>query len=127
MPKLRAAKNKGFNSTPNQIPGYDPGSTGHKKGLEPVFRRLAPAVDACPVILCMTRAVTCVCVCDAVVNHIGVRAIGGHYIVDVFHPGYNCWVRCDDNNVFSLPTANVTKFASSKVPYLIFYRRLEPS
>jgi len=67
------------------------------------------------------------CVCVAVVSHIGVRAIGGHYIVDVFHPGYNCWVRCDDNNVCSVPTANVTKFASSKVPYLIFYRRLEPS
>ena len=65
--------------------------------------------------------------CCVVVNHIGVRAIGGHYIVDVFHPGYNCWVRCDDNNVFSVPTANVTKFISSKVPYLIFYRRLEPS
>jgi len=71
-------------------------------------------------------SVCCVC-CDAVVNHIGARAIGGHYIVDVFHPGYNCWVRCDDNLVSSVPTANVTKFTSPKVPYLIFYRRLEPS
>lgn len=63
----------------------------------------------------------------AVVNHIGARAIGGHYTVDVFHAGYNCWLHCDDNNVTSMPTNSVTKFTSPKVPYLIFYRRLEPS
>lgn len=62
-----------------------------------------------------------------VVSHIGVRAIGGHYIVDVFHPGYNCWLRCDDNNIASIPTASVTKFNSPKVPYLIFYRCFERS
>jgi ubiquitin carboxyl-terminal hydrolase 10 len=63
----------------------------------------------------------------AVVNHIGARAIGGHYTVDIFHPGYNCWIRCDDNNISSISASAVTKFAAPKVPYLIFYRRIEPS
>jgi len=61
----------------------------------------------------------------AAVNHIGARAVGGHYTADIFHPGYNCWMRCDDDSVTSVPVAAVTRYSVPKVPYLIFYRRLD--
>ena len=61
------------------------------------------------------------------VSHIGARAVGGHYTADIFHPGYNCWIRCDDGIITSVPVSAVTRFSSPKVPYLIFYRRLDLS
>ena len=61
----------------------------------------------------------------AVVNHLGGRAVGGHYITDVFHPGVNGWVRCDDSNIHTVPLPKVLKFVAPKVPYLLYYRRLD--
>lgn len=35
----------------------------------------------------------------AVVCHNGREATKGHYVTDVFHPGYMTWLHCDDGTV----------------------------
>ena len=60
-----------------------------------------------------------------VVNHIGHRAVGGHYIVDVFHAGYSTWLRCDDDNISPVTQQQVLGFNRPNVPYLVFYRRID--
>ncbi|KAL7635657.1 UNVERIFIED_CONTAM: hypothetical protein RMT77_013474 [Armadillidium vulgare] len=59
----------------------------------------------------------------AIVNHEGKEANKGHYVADVFHNGYNCWLRYDDSNVKSIPETTVLRHDPPKVPYLLFYRR----
>lgn len=63
----------------------------------------------------------------AVVSHLGGRAVGGHYVADIYHPGLNTWVHCDDSNVFALSLNKVLKFVHPKVPYLLYYRQVELS
>ncbi len=60
-----------------------------------------------------------------VVKHIGVRAAGGHYTADVFHPGINGWVHYDDSIVHTVPLNSVLRFQGPKMPYLLYYKRLD--
>lgn len=59
----------------------------------------------------------------AVVYHDGKEATKGHYIADIYHGGYTCWLRYDDSCVKAVPEANVLRHAAPRVPYLLFYRR----
>lgn len=59
----------------------------------------------------------------AVVYHDGKEATKGHYIADIYHSGYNCWLRYDDSCVKPVSEANVLKHVTPRVPYLLFYRR----
>lgn len=59
----------------------------------------------------------------AVVYHDGKEATKGHYIADIYHSGYNCWLRYDDSVVKAVPEANVLRHVTPRVPYLLFYRR----
>ncbi|XP_076029956.1 ubiquitin specific protease 10 isoform X1 [Oratosquilla oratoria] len=59
----------------------------------------------------------------AVVYHDGKEATKGHYVADVFHGGYSCWLRYDDNQVKQVREADVLHHATPRVPYLLFYRR----
>ncbi|CAF0751485.1 unnamed protein product [Rotaria sordida] len=60
----------------------------------------------------------------AVEYHQGERAIDGHYITDVFHPGLQGWLRYDDANVQVVTSSQVMNSSTEKfTPYLLFYRR----
>ena len=60
----------------------------------------------------------------AVEYHQGDQAGQGHYITDVFHPGLQGWLRCDDSNVYVIPSSQVINPSADKLtPYLLFYRR----
>lgn len=59
----------------------------------------------------------------AVVNHEGKEATKGHYVADVHHPGYGCWLRYDDSNVKPIPEGAALRHEPPRVPYLLFYRR----
>lgn len=60
----------------------------------------------------------------AVEYHQGDHAVKGHYITDVFHPGLQGWLRCDDSNVYVVPSSQVISPSADKLtPYLLFYRR----
>ncbi len=61
----------------------------------------------------------------AVEYHQGERAIDGHYITDVFHPGLQGWIRYDDANVHVVTSSQVLNSSSVEklMPYLLFYRR----
>ncbi|MPC07657.1 Ubiquitin carboxyl-terminal hydrolase 10 [Portunus trituberculatus] len=58
-----------------------------------------------------------------VVYHDGKEATKGHYVVDIYHGGYNCWLRCDDSFIKEVPESNVVRHVPPRVPYLLFYRR----
>ncbi|XP_063441389.1 ubiquitin carboxyl-terminal hydrolase 10-like [Mytilus trossulus] len=61
----------------------------------------------------------------AVVYHHGKKATGGHYTTAVFHPAINRWVIFDDSNVKIVPVTTVLQFTAPRVPYLLYYRRLD--
>lgn len=61
----------------------------------------------------------------AVVYHDGKEASKGHYITDVFHAGYGTWIRYDDSTVRAVPESNVLHPKAPRVPYLLYYRRLD--
>jgi len=61
----------------------------------------------------------------AVVYHDGKEANKGHYVTDVYHSGYNCWLHYDDSMVTAIPEHQVLKHAPPRVPYLLFYRRCD--
>ncbi|XP_034656987.1 trithorax group protein osa isoform X8 [Drosophila subobscura] len=59
----------------------------------------------------------------AVVYHDGKEASKGHYITDVFHTGYNNWLRYDDSSVKPISEKQVLQPHTPRVPYLLYYRR----
>lgn len=61
----------------------------------------------------------------AVVYHDGKEASKGHYITDVFHIGYNNWLRFDDSSVKPVSEHNVLRPRAPRVPYLLYYRRCD--
>jgi ubiquitin carboxyl-terminal hydrolase 10 len=61
----------------------------------------------------------------AVVNHHGARAVGGHYSADVFHPGVDGWIRCDDSIIKAVNVQSVLKYSAPRMPYLLYYRRAD--
>lgn len=60
-----------------------------------------------------------------VVYHDGKEATKGHYVADIYHGGYNCWLRCDDSFIKEVPESNVVRHVPPRVPYLLFYRRAD--
>lgn len=61
----------------------------------------------------------------AVVYHDGKEATKGHYVADIYHGGYNCWLRCDDSFIKEVPESTVMRHVPPRVPYLLFYRRAD--
>lgn len=61
----------------------------------------------------------------AVVYHDGKDATKGHYITDVYHSGYLSWLRYDDSSVKRVPEKHVLHPNAPRVPYLLYYRRLD--
>ena len=61
----------------------------------------------------------------SVVYHHGKTSTGGHYTTSVFHPGINGWVHSDDSNVKTVLVRDVLKYVPQRVPYLLYYRRLD--
>ncbi|XP_052898314.1 trithorax group protein osa isoform X2 [Anopheles moucheti] len=61
----------------------------------------------------------------AVVYHDGKEASKGHYITDVYHSGYGSWIRYDDSTVKPIPEFNVLRPRAPRVPYLLYYRRMD--
>ncbi|XP_076349969.1 ubiquitin carboxyl-terminal hydrolase 10-like isoform X2 [Tachypleus tridentatus] len=61
----------------------------------------------------------------AVVYHEGEEAVKGHYITDVYHAGSGGWVRCDDFNITPITEKQLLRYNPPRVPYLLFYRRLD--
>uniref|UniRef100_A0A182MT28 ubiquitinyl hydrolase 1 n=1 Tax=Anopheles culicifacies TaxID=139723 RepID=A0A182MT28_9DIPT len=61
----------------------------------------------------------------AVVYHDGKEASKGHYITDVYHSGYGSWIRYDDSIVKAIPEYNVLRPRAPRVPYLLYYRRMD--
>lgn len=61
----------------------------------------------------------------AVVYHDGKDATKGHYITDVYHSGYQSWLRYDDSSVKRVPERHVLHPNAPRVPYLLYYRRLD--
>ncbi|XP_069168182.1 uncharacterized protein [Procambarus clarkii] len=59
----------------------------------------------------------------AVVYHDGKEANKGHYVADIYHGGYNCWLRYDDSCVKVVQDTSVIRHVPPRVPYLLFYRR----
>lgn len=59
----------------------------------------------------------------AVVYHDGKEATKGHYITDVYHPGYLNWLRFDDSSVKPISEKTVLMPILPRVPYLLLYRR----
>ncbi|KAL5292814.1 USP10 family protein [Megaselia abdita] len=59
----------------------------------------------------------------AVVYHDGKEATKGHYITDVYHPGYLNWLRFDDSSVKPIAENTVLFPSPPRVPYLLLYRR----
>ncbi|ALC43495.1 CG32479 [Drosophila busckii] len=61
----------------------------------------------------------------AIVYHDGKEASKGHYITDVFHTGYNSWLRYDDSSVKPIAEKLVLQPHTPRVPYLLYYRRCD--
>ncbi|KAL3859381.1 hypothetical protein ACJMK2_009604 [Sinanodonta woodiana] len=61
----------------------------------------------------------------AVVYHHGKTVTGGHYTTSVFHPAVNSWINLDDSTVRTVPVAQVLKYVPPRVPYLLYYRRVD--
>merc|ERR550519_989737 len=61
----------------------------------------------------------------SVVCHNGREATKGHYVTDVFHPGYNAWLHCDDGIVQPTAEELVLSPSASSTPYILFYRRCD--
>ncbi|KAL4234192.1 Ubiquitin carboxyl-terminal hydrolase 10 [Mactra antiquata] len=61
----------------------------------------------------------------AVVYHHGKKATGGHYTTSVFHPGINGWIHSDDSQVKTVNVSYVLKNMPHRVPYLLYYRRVD--
>lgn len=61
----------------------------------------------------------------AVVYHDGKEATKGHYVADIYHGGYNCWLRCDDSYIKEVLETAVVRHVPPRVPYLLFYRRAD--
>ncbi|XP_026463635.1 uncharacterized protein LOC113366269 isoform X2 [Ctenocephalides felis] len=61
----------------------------------------------------------------AVVYHDGKEASKGHYITDVFHVGFNGWIRYDDSVVKAVTENMVLHPRQPRVPYLLYYRRCD--
>ena len=61
----------------------------------------------------------------SVVYHHGKKATGGHYTTAVFHPAINSWIMMDDSSVKQCTIANVLKYVPQRVPYLLYYRRVD--
>lgn len=61
----------------------------------------------------------------AVVYHDGKEASKGHYITDVYHAGYGSWIRYDDSTVKPVSEFNVLRPRTPRVPYLLYYRRMD--
>ncbi|KAK4323537.1 hypothetical protein Pmani_005770 [Petrolisthes manimaculis] len=61
----------------------------------------------------------------AVVYHDGNEATKGHYVADIYHGGYNCWLRCDDSYIKEVSETAVVRHVPPRVPYLLFYRRAD--
>lgn len=59
----------------------------------------------------------------AVINHGGIRASAGHYVADVYHHGYNAWLRYDDAEICNISENEVLRHKPSRVAYLLFYQR----
>lgn len=51
-------------------------------------------------------------------------ANSGHYICDVFHNGFKCWLRFDDDDVSPIALEDVkTTIRNERASYLFFYHR----
>ncbi|XP_013794736.1 ubiquitin carboxyl-terminal hydrolase 10-like [Limulus polyphemus] len=61
----------------------------------------------------------------AVVYHEGKEAVKGHYITDVYHAGSGGWLRCDDFTITPITEKQLLRYNPPRVPYLLFYRRLD--
>merc|ERR1711962_1621238 len=61
----------------------------------------------------------------SVVCHNGREATKGHYVTDVFHPGYSAWLHCDDGIVQPTAEELVLAPSASSTPYILFYRRCD--
>ncbi|CAG0888269.1 unnamed protein product [Darwinula stevensoni] len=61
----------------------------------------------------------------AVVCHDGKESSKGHYISEVFHPGYQGWLRYDDSLVHAISESELLHHKSPCVPYLLMYRRVD--
>lgn len=61
----------------------------------------------------------------AVTYHDGKEATKGHYVTDAFHVSFGCWVRYDDSSLKCVAEANVLNPQAPRVPYLLYYRRLD--
>ncbi|XP_013788751.1 ubiquitin carboxyl-terminal hydrolase 10-A-like [Limulus polyphemus] len=61
----------------------------------------------------------------AVVCHEGKDLATGHYITDVYHVGSSSWLRCDDSTITVITESNLLSHCPQRVPYLLFYRRLD--
>ncbi|XP_062609572.1 ubiquitin carboxyl-terminal hydrolase 10-like [Saccostrea cucullata] len=61
----------------------------------------------------------------AVVYHHGKKATGGHYTTAVFHPAINNWIMIDDSLVKHVSVGTVLKAIPGRVPYLLYYRRID--
>ena len=51
------------------------------------------------------------------------QATKGHYVADIYHYGYNCWLRYDDSVVKVVAEQQMLKHVPPRVPYMLFYRR----
>lgn len=58
-----------------------------------------------------------------IIYHDGKEANKGHYVSDVYHAGYNCWMNYDDACVKAIPASELKRCNAPRVPYLLFYRR----
>lgn len=62
---------------------------------------------------------------SVVVYHHGKKATGGHYTTAVFHPAINNWIIIDDSLVKHVSVGTVLKNIPGRVPYLLYYRRID--
>ena len=65
------------------------------------------------------------CIVVSVVYHHGKTSTGGHYTTSMFHPGINGWVHSDDSTVKTVLVRDVLRYVPQRVPYLLYYRRLD--
>ncbi|XP_018022762.1 uncharacterized protein LOC108678800 isoform X2 [Hyalella azteca] len=61
----------------------------------------------------------------SVIYHDGKDANKGHYVCNVYHPGYHCWLHYDDSCVKPIVSAELQRFYAPRVPYILFYRRVD--
>ncbi|KAH9507699.1 Ubiquitin carboxyl-terminal hydrolase 10 [Bulinus truncatus] len=60
-----------------------------------------------------------------VVNHHGIKMNDGHYTSDVYLPAASGWLRFDDSEVVNINEAQVLQHSERRMPYLLFYRRMD--